>query len=103
MAGPRVIVGSCLFNLTLGRTPSSAQLDSLSPARSHIPQSLQMARTPSPAAPHCSNRRLATAPDACAHRSVNVRASCYLVDARSTALHGFHYSTTAAGGVDWRS
>ncbi|KAF2272232.1 uncharacterized protein EI97DRAFT_386254 [Westerdykella ornata] len=32
--------------------------------------------------------------------SHNVSASCYAVDARTTALQGFHYSTTGAGGVD---
>ena len=31
----------------------------------------------------------------------SVVASCYVVDARSTALQGFHYSTTGAGG-EWR-
>jgi len=35
--------------------------------------------------------------------SSNVRASCYAVDACTTAIHGFHYSTTGAGGVDWCS
>lgn len=33
----------------------------------------------------------------------NILASCYAVDASSTALQGFHYSSTGAGGVDWRS
>jgi hypothetical protein len=33
----------------------------------------------------------------------NIRASCYAADACSTALQGFHYSATGAGGVDWRS
>ncbi|KAK8227134.1 ornithine decarboxylase antizyme-domain-containing protein [Phyllosticta capitalensis] len=29
-----------------------------------------------------------------------MKASCYSVDASSMALHGFHYSTTGAGGAD---
>jgi hypothetical protein len=33
----------------------------------------------------------------------NVKASCYAVDACTTVVQGFHYSTTGAGGVDWRS
>ncbi|KAJ9648970.1 hypothetical protein H2199_000883 [Coniosporium tulheliwenetii] len=33
----------------------------------------------------------------------NVLASCYAVDASSMALQGFHYSSTGAGGVDWRN
>lgn len=33
----------------------------------------------------------------------NVHASCYAVNARTTALQGFHYSTTGAGGDEWRS
>lgn len=33
----------------------------------------------------------------------NVRASCYAVNTCTTELQGFHYSTTGAGGVDWRS
>lgn len=30
-----------------------------------------------------------------------LRASCYTVDARSTSLQGFHYSSTGAHGVEW--
>ncbi|KAF2457441.1 ornithine decarboxylase antizyme-domain-containing protein [Lineolata rhizophorae] len=33
------------------------------------------------------------------HQQANIRASCYIVDARSTALQGFHYSSTGAGGI----
>ncbi|KAF2244858.1 hypothetical protein BU26DRAFT_533463 [Trematosphaeria pertusa] len=32
--------------------------------------------------------------------SGNVRATCYTVNARTTALQGFHYSTTGAGGAE---
>lgn len=37
------------------------------------------------------------------HVESNVRASCYSVDAATALLQGFHYSTTGAAGVDWRS
>jgi len=33
----------------------------------------------------------------------NVMASCYAVDATSTTLQGFHYSSTGAGGAEWYS
>lgn len=32
-----------------------------------------------------------------------MKASCYAVDAVSMQLQGFHYSTTGAGGAEWRS
>lgn len=32
-----------------------------------------------------------------------MKASCYAVEAASMTLQGFHYSTTLAGGAEWRS
>jgi len=33
----------------------------------------------------------------------NVKASCYVVDAATVGLTGFHYSSTGAGGAEWYS
>lgn len=35
--------------------------------------------------------------------SANVKASCYVVDAVTARLTGFHYSSTGAGGAEWYS
>jgi hypothetical protein len=35
--------------------------------------------------------------------SANVKASCYVVDAVTAGLKGFHYSSTGAGGAEWYS
>lgn len=32
-----------------------------------------------------------------------IRASAYVVDAATGALNGYHYSSTLATGVEWRS
>ncbi|KAI9725544.1 MAG: hypothetical protein M1828_003032 [Chrysothrix sp. TS-e1954] len=39
-------------------------------------------------------------PETMNHFIPSTRASCYVADARTSALHGLHYSTTAAGGVE---
>ena len=36
-----------------------------------------------------------------ASSSGETRATCYAVSLRDAAVHGFHYSTTGAAGVEW--
>lgn len=84
------------------QTPTCQRLPPSPPSPPHLHLPFQPPSNRQPWPSSAMAKRTSTSSSSSSNWTA-MKASCYTVNAASMALQGFHYSTTPAAGVEWRS